>query len=131
MDEFVGAVGHVVVDDVLDLRDVETSGGDSGGHQDLVFTLGEVRESLLPLPLGPVSVDAGGGHALSREVSGQVVCACLLLNKILGLNKIYRRFTMILTPTKIIVFSILSLSISPSRESNFSLLSEDSTSWKA
>ena len=36
-----------------------------------------------------------------------------------------------LTPTKIMVFSILSLSTSPRRVSNFSLLSEASTSWNS
>ena len=130
VDEFISAVGHVVVDDVLDLGNVEASGSDCGGNHDLVFTLSEVSQSFLPLPLGSVSVDAGGGQALPRQVGGQIVSTCLFLNKII-LSLQFANLRRKLTPTKIIVFSMLSLFISPSRESNFSLLSEDSTSWKA
>ena len=79
MDELVGGVGEVVVDHVLHLGNVQPSGGDSGGHEDLETALSEVSERLLPLPLRPVPVDAGGQKILSGQVGGQVVCAGLFL----------------------------------------------------
>ena len=68
VDKFIRSVGHVVVDDVLDFGYVETPGSDGRGHQYLVFTISEVSQSLFSLSLGPISVDAGGRHALSRQV---------------------------------------------------------------
>ena len=82
MDEFISTIWHVVVDHVLDLGNIQTSGSDCSGHQDLVFTLSEVSQSFLPLSLGPVSVDAGGGHALPGQVGRQVVSRSLFLGKI-------------------------------------------------
>ena len=79
MNVLVHLVGHVVVDDVLDVGNVEPAGRHGGGHQDFKPALGEVCEGLLPLPLGAVAVDAGGGHVLCRQVSGQVVSAGFLL----------------------------------------------------
>ncbi len=70
MDELVGCVGEVVVDHVLDLGNVKSSGGDSGGYEDPEPALGEVCERLLPLPLRSVPVDAGGQKIFSRQVGG-------------------------------------------------------------
>ena len=42
MDELVGGVGEVVVDDVLHLGNVQAPGGDGGGYEDLKPALGEV-----------------------------------------------------------------------------------------
>src|SRR6476620_4586998 len=44
----LGTVGHVVVDDVLDLRDVDPAGGDVGRHEDPVLALAETLERLNP-----------------------------------------------------------------------------------
>ena len=42
VDELVGGVGEVVVDDVLHLGNVQAPGGDGGGYEDLKPALGEV-----------------------------------------------------------------------------------------
>ena len=81
MDVLVHLVRHVVVDDVLDQGDVQTSPGHGGSHQDGEFPGGEVGQSLLSLALGSVPVDAGGGVTLSGEVGGQVVGRGLFLEK--------------------------------------------------
>ena len=81
MDILVHFVGHVVVDDVLDQGDVQTSPGHGGSHQDWIFPGGEVSQSLLPLPLGSVPVDAGSGVTFSREVGSQVVSSGIFLKR--------------------------------------------------
>ena len=60
MYELIGGVRKVVVDDMLDLGNVQTPGGDCGGYENLEPAVSEVGQGLLPLPLGPVPVDAGG-----------------------------------------------------------------------
>ena len=79
MNELVCRVRHIVVNDMLDVGNVQTAGRHGGGHQDLKPALGEVCKGLLPLSLGAVAVDAGGGHVLCRQVGGQVVSAGFLL----------------------------------------------------
>ena len=79
MDELICGVWEVIVDNVLHLGNVQPSSGDSGGHENLEPALSEVSERLLPLPLRPVPVDAGGQKILSGQVGGQVVCAGLFL----------------------------------------------------
>lgn len=81
MDKLVGGVREVVIDDVLHLRNVQPSGGDGGSYENLEPALSEVCESLLPLPLCSVPVDAGGQKILSGQVGGQVVCAGLFLQE--------------------------------------------------
>ena len=65
MDVLVHLVRHVVVDDVLDQRNVQASPGHRGSHQDGIFPGGEVSQSLLSLALSSVPVDAGGGVTFS------------------------------------------------------------------
>ena len=48
---------HVVVDDVRDVVDVQSSGGDVGCDEDVGLVLPEVGHDLLPLGLGHVAVD--------------------------------------------------------------------------
>ena len=81
MDILVDLVRHVVVDDVLDQGDVQTSPGHGGSHQDWIFPGGEISQSFLPLTLSSIPVDAGGGVAFSREVGGQVVSSGLFLQR--------------------------------------------------
>ena len=65
-------VWHVVVDDVIHMRDMETSGCYSSGHQDrlAIHTEVEVVKSVLSLRYGHVTVDAGGGKPFGWQVSG-------------------------------------------------------------
>ena len=53
----VDGAGHVVVDDMRDLRDVETSGGEIGGDEDLELALAKAVERLLALRLRHVALD--------------------------------------------------------------------------
>ena len=81
MDILVHFVRHVIVDDVLDQGNVQASPGHGGSHQDWIFPGGEVSQSLLPLTLSSVPVDAGGGVTFSREVGSQVVSRGLFLQR--------------------------------------------------
>ena len=130
MDILVHFVRHVVVDDVLHQGNVQSSPGHGGSHQDGKLPGGEVGQSLLPLSLGSVPVDAGGGVALAREVGGQVVGGGLFLqrNKFDQWNNEMREDG--LTPTKIMVLSVGSLLSSARISSSVSRLLLDSTSRK-
>ena len=59
MDVLVDVVRHVVVNDVHDVLDVETPGGDAGGHEHGHAAGLEVGQGLLALRLQAVPVDAG------------------------------------------------------------------------
>ena len=79
MDVLVNLVGHVVVDDVLDQRDVQTPPSHGGCHQDWIFARSEICQSLFSLSLGSVSMDADSGKSLTGEVGSQVVSGSLFL----------------------------------------------------
>ena len=79
MDVLVNLVGHVVVDDVLDQRDVQTPPSHGGCHQDWIFAGSEICQSLFSLALGSVPMDADGGKSLTGEVGSQVVSGSLFL----------------------------------------------------
>src|SRR3989454_12426680 len=57
MDVVLGAVGHVEVDDVRQLLDVDAAGGDVGGDEDRDLPRLEAGEGLGPLRLAAVAVD--------------------------------------------------------------------------
>lgn len=56
---FVGG-GHVVIDNVGDVVDVETAGSDVGGEEDFDSILFETVEDALALALGFVAMDGAG-----------------------------------------------------------------------
>ena len=56
--------GHVVVDDVRDVLDVQAARHHVGGHQDLLGAVPELGQRQLSLGLGPVAEDAGGRKTL-------------------------------------------------------------------
>ena len=60
VDEVVRGIGHVVVDDVRDVGDVDAAGGDVGGDQDAVLAVGEALEGGGALGLRAVAVDGVG-----------------------------------------------------------------------
>ncbi|TFB02208.1 hypothetical protein CCMA1212_005838 [Trichoderma ghanense] len=77
----VNVGGKVIVDDVGDVGNIETTSRDSGGNQDGAASVAEVLESALTLTLGPVSVNGGGGEALVDEEVGQRVGHALGLDE--------------------------------------------------
>ena len=72
---------HVEVHDVLDVVDVEAAGRHRRRHDDRRLADLEPAECLLPLPLGPVAVDAGDWEALPVEELVQAVGAPLGLHE--------------------------------------------------
>ena len=90
---------QIEVDDVLDVRDIQTSGGNGGGNDDgrlpslkptyektLLSIIRVVKgnrpsEGLLALALGPVPVDARHGETLAVEKLVQLVGAFLGFNE--------------------------------------------------
>ena len=64
---------YVVVDDVADVPDVETSGRDIGGHQDVEGAVPEARHDPVALLLGQAAVERRRVPAATAERLGQVV----------------------------------------------------------
>lgn len=81
MDVVVNVGGEVVVDDVLDVGDIETTGGDSGGDEDRGTSRAEHLKSTLTLALGAVTVNGGGREALVDEEVGEGVGHALGLDE--------------------------------------------------
>jgi hypothetical protein len=81
VDVVVDIGGKIIVDDVGDVGDIETTSRDSGGNQDGAASVTEELESALTLTLGPVSVDGGGREALVDEEVGQRVGHALGLDE--------------------------------------------------
>jgi hypothetical protein len=71
VDIVVDVGGEIVVDDVLDVGDIETTGCDSGGNEDGATSRAEHLEGTLTLALGAVTVNRGGGEALVDEEVGE------------------------------------------------------------
>ena len=74
MDILVHVVGHVVVDHVSNSRDVKASEiSYCSSNQNVLTAHTEIVKVLFPLPLEPVTVDAGGGESLLAQVTGQEI----------------------------------------------------------
>ena len=71
----------VIVDNVSDVGNVETTGRNSSGNQDWAATVTEELESSLTLPLGSVSVDRSGWEVLVDQEVRQRVGHALCLHK--------------------------------------------------
>ena len=54
MDVVLGMLRHVVVDDMADVGNVQSTRGDVGGDQNLIFSIPEAVERAFPLGLGSV-----------------------------------------------------------------------------
>lgn len=67
MDVIVDVSWQVVVDDVSDVGDIETTGSDSSGDQEGAAAAAEELEGTLTLALGTVTVNGGGREVLSDE----------------------------------------------------------------
>ena len=77
MDIGVGGVGHVVIDDVRDAVDVETSGCDVGRDHDGEVARLEAMQGAFALSLGAVAVQAGDAEPGVRDLAGDLVGAVL------------------------------------------------------
>jgi hypothetical protein len=64
--------GHVVVEDVADVLDVEAAGGDVGGDEDVDLAGLEAVELADPLGLLHVAVDLAGVEAGALEALGEL-----------------------------------------------------------
>lgn len=99
MDILVDFVGHVIVDNLLNTLDIQTTGSHSGGHQNWHSSRLEARENLekvkplpsqyhlkirqspLSLSLQAITVDRSGRIAFFTEITGQEIRILLCLNK--------------------------------------------------
>src|SRR3954451_5681680 len=77
VDEVLGDLRQVVVDDVRDALDVNAAGGDISGDQDAVVAFLEALQRLVALALAAVAVDRGGLEAALGEPLGQAIGAVL------------------------------------------------------
>jgi len=77
VDEVLGSIGHVVVDDVRDVLDVDAAGGDVGRDQYAMLAGREALEGGGALRLGTVAVDSVGIVAELLQLLGDTVCAVL------------------------------------------------------
>ena len=69
VDILVHVVGHVVVDHVSNSRD----GSYCSSNQNVLTAHRDIVKGLFPLPMEPVTVDAGGGESLLAQVTGQEI----------------------------------------------------------
>ena len=53
---FVHVVGHVIVDDMSHVGDIQPPGSHSSCHQDRLIASAEVEQSFFPLSLKPVCI---------------------------------------------------------------------------
>ena len=73
MDVIVDVTGEIIVDNVGDIGDVQATSGDSGGNHDRGLTGPEGVQGMLTLPLGAVTVNRGGRHAVTvKEVAQHI-----------------------------------------------------------
>jgi hypothetical protein len=63
----VNVGGQIVVDNVCDVGNIETTSGNSGGNKNGATSVAEHLESTLTLALGTISVNGGGGEVLVDE----------------------------------------------------------------
>ena len=73
--------GKIVVDNVGDIRNIQTTSSNSGCDKDRATTRTEHVQSTLTLALGAVTVDGGGRETLVQEEVRQSVCHALCLNE--------------------------------------------------
>jgi hypothetical protein len=73
VDEVLGNLGQVEIDDLRDVLDVDAARGDVGGDQDAVAPLLESSEGGVPLGLRAVAVNHGGGEAVAIEIFADTI----------------------------------------------------------
>lgn len=96
--------GKIVVDNMGDVGNIETSGGNCSGDQNRATTSTEHLKSTLTLGLSAVSVDRSGGEVLVKQEIAQRIGHALSLNKnegetpAMGVKDVqkYRAFVLVL-----------------------------------
>lgn len=73
--------GQVIVDDVGNIRNIETTGGNSSGNQNWATSATEELQSAFTLALSAVTMDGGCREALVDEEVGQRISHALGLDK--------------------------------------------------
>jgi hypothetical protein len=77
VNEILGQVGEIVVDDVRDILDMNAARGDIRGNQNLVAALLKAGQSCVPLRLRTVPVDRGRGETFATETQSKALCSTL------------------------------------------------------
>src|ERR1700755_3263795 len=67
MDEVFGDLREIEVDDVGDVVNIETAGGDVGGDEDLEASRIETGQRRVALRLAAIAVDHGGREAVTNQ----------------------------------------------------------------
>lgn len=81
VDIVVNVRGQVIVDNVRDIGNVQTTGSNSSGNENGAVAVAEKLESLLTLALGSVAVNARGREALINQIVRKGVGHALGLDK--------------------------------------------------
>lgn len=81
VDIVINVSGQIVVDNVSDVGDIQTTGSNGGSDQDWAAAVTEQLQSTLTLTLGAVTVNGGGREALVDEEVGQRVGHALGLDE--------------------------------------------------
>jgi hypothetical protein len=81
MDVVVDIRGEVVVDNVRDIGNVETTGCDGSGYQDGSTTSAESLKSHLTFALSAIPVDGGRGNTVGHKEVGKHICHPLGFNE--------------------------------------------------
>ena len=72
MDVGLGVMRDIEVDHVADAIDVEATGGDIGGHENVQFALLDLIDGLFPLPLGHLAAEGGTRITACFQLLGQL-----------------------------------------------------------
>jgi len=81
VDVVVDVGGEIVVDNVLDVGDIETTSGDSGGDEDRAACVTEHLEGALTFALGPITVNGSGRETLVDQEVGERISHTLGLDE--------------------------------------------------
>lgn len=73
MDVFLGVLGDIEVDHVVDIRDIESAGSDVRGNEELELAGAEVGHDAIALALAEVAVDSAGRDAGGVELGCQTI----------------------------------------------------------
>jgi hypothetical protein len=68
MNVFIHIIGHIVVDDVHDVTDINTTGSDSSSDQNGALTTLEGEQSIFSFHLGTITVNGGRGETAFIEI---------------------------------------------------------------
>ncbi|CAH0053234.1 unnamed protein product [Clonostachys solani] len=81
VDVVVNVSRQVIVDDVGDIGDIETTGSNCSGNEDGAASISEEFEGTLTFTLGTITVNGGGREVLVNEEIGERVRHALGLNE--------------------------------------------------